>query len=58
MIKMFLAFCIVFFAFFYGIPAFRGLTGKEKWDYTKLYLYSLMIAILSIGLLSLFVILF
>jgi hypothetical protein len=58
MIKMLLAFLVVFFAFYFGISAFRRLTGKEKLAYTKLYLYSLSIAVLAIGLLTLFVVLF
>lgn len=58
MIKMFLAFLIVFFVMYFGIPQYRNLTGKHKWDLAKLFLFSLMCAVLSIGLLVVFVILF
>ncbi len=58
MIRMFLAFFIVFFAMYYGIPAFRNLSGKDKWDLTKLVVYSTICAILSVALLSVFVIIF
>ncbi len=58
MIKMFLAFLIVFFVLYFGIPQYRELTGKKKWDLAKLILFSVACAVLSIGLLVLFVILF
>lgn len=58
MIRMYGAFFIVFFAMYFGIPSYRRLTGKEKWDIIKLLGYSALCAALSIGLLSLFVILF
>lgn len=58
MIKMLLAFVVTFSLMFILIPQYRNLTGKEKWGYVKLALFSLLCAGLSIGLLSLFVILF
>jgi hypothetical protein len=58
MIRMFLAFFIVFFVMYYGIPAFRNLSGKDKWDLTKLVVYSTICAILSIVVLSFIVIIF
>ena len=58
MITMFLAFLVVFFILYFGIPQYRKLSGKEKWDLAKLFLFSLMCTIFSIGLLILFVVLF
>jgi hypothetical protein len=55
---MFLAFLVVFFILYFGIPQYRKLSGKEKWDLAKLFLFSLMCTIFSIGLLILFVVLF
>jgi putative effector of murein hydrolase LrgA (UPF0299 family) len=58
MIKMLLAFLIVFFILYFGIPQYRELTGKNKWDLAKLILFSLLCTVISIGLLVLFVVLF
>jgi hypothetical protein len=58
MIQMFLAFCTVFAVFWFGIPAFRNLSGKGKWDLTLLFFYSIMCALLAIGLLITIVVLF
>ncbi len=58
MIKMLLAFLIVFFVLYFGIPQYRELTGKKKWDLVKLILFSALCAVISIGLLVLFVVLF
>jgi hypothetical protein len=58
MIKMLLAFLIAFGIFYIGIPSYRNLSGKEKWDLTKLFFFSIMCALLAIVLLVIFVVLF
>jgi hypothetical protein len=58
MIKMVLVFAFVFCLLYFIIPQYRKLTGKQKWDYVKLLSYSALCAVLSIGVLILFVILF
>ena len=58
MIKLFLAFAMAFGIFWFGIPAFRRLSGKNKWDLTLLFFFSIMCALLAVGLLTAFVILF
>lgn len=58
MIRIILAFLFVFGMFYFGIDAFRSMTGREKWNLTKLVTYSIMCAVLTILLLSLFVIAF
>jgi hypothetical protein len=58
MIRMILIFGILFSCFFFGIPAFRALTGKEKWELTKTVLYSTMCSLLAIVVMTLIVITF
>ena len=58
MIKMWLAFFIVFALFYFGIAAFRATTGKEKWQLTKTLTYSLVCAILTLSVLVGIVIIF
>lgn len=47
MIKIILGFLLVFAAFFVGIAAFRGLSGRDKWQLTKLVGYSIICAVLT-----------
>lgn len=58
MIRIILAFLFVFGLFYFGIDAFRHMTGREKWDLTKLIGYSLACAALTVIVLALFVITF
>ena len=47
MIKMFSIFLIVFGLIFFGLIAFKQMTGKEKWQLTKLAAYSIICAVLT-----------
>jgi divalent metal cation (Fe/Co/Zn/Cd) transporter len=47
MIKIILGFLIVFAGFFVGIQAFRNLSGLEKWQLTKIVIYSIICAVLT-----------
>ena len=58
MIKILLNFLILSFAIGLGIRAFRHLTGKEKWNLTKLVAYSVSCAILAVVILVVIVFLF
>jgi hypothetical protein len=58
MIRMILAFIVVFLIFFFGIKLFTQLSGKEKWILTKLLAYSLVCAIITIVFLISIVVLF
>lgn len=58
MIRIILAFLFVFGMFYFGIDAYRHTTGKEKWAITKLFVYSLVCAVLAVTTLALFVITF
>ena len=58
MIRLWLVFGIIFAAFYFGIPAFRKMTGNEKWDLTKTFLYSMMCSLLAVGVMIGIVVLF
>jgi hypothetical protein len=58
MIRMILAFIIVFLIFFFGIKLFTQLSGEEKWALTKLFAYSLVCAIITTVFLVSIVVLF
>lgn len=58
MIRMFGAFVFLFSCFYVGIPVFRHLSGREKWQVFKVALYSLTCAGLAVAVLTLFVMAF
>lgn len=58
MIRFILIFLLVFGSFFFGLQAWRNLSGKEKWALTKYAAYSILCAVLTTALLTLLVIIF
>jgi hypothetical protein len=58
MIRMLIVFFGLTGAFMVGIAAFRALSGKEKWELTKIALYAILCAFLSLVSLIGIVILF
>ena len=58
MIRLWLVFAILFAGFYFGIPAFRRLKGKEKWDLTKTLLFSMMCSLLAVIAMVVIVVLF
>jgi hypothetical protein len=58
MIRLWLVFAILFAGFYFGIPALRKLNGKEKWDITKTFLFSMMCSLLAVVAMTVIVILF
>ena len=58
MIRLWLVFAILFAGFYFAIPAFREMNGKEKWDLTKTILFSLLCSILAVGVMVVIVVLF
>ena len=58
MIKILLGFAILFGAFYTGIPTFRHMTGKERWDLTKTVVFSIICSVLALATMMLFVFLF
>ena len=58
MIRIFLAFVIIFVLFFYGIQAVRDMSGRQRWDLARLLTYSAVCAILTLIFLIALVVLF
>jgi len=58
MIRVLFMFLLLFGAFWFGISAFQTLTGKEKWELTKLVVYATICAVLTLLVLVGIVILF
>lgn len=58
MIKIILAFLIVFGVFFFGIKSVREMTGMEQWVLTKYVLYSILCSVITLVVLITIVMLF
>ena len=58
MIRLWLVFGILFAVFYFGIPVFRKLKGKEKWDLTKTFLFSMLCSLLAVVAMVVIVVLF
>jgi hypothetical protein len=58
MIRLWLMFAILFAVFYFVIPAFRKMKGKEKWDLTKTLLFSMLCSLLAVSAMVLIVVLF
>ena len=58
MIKIILAFLVVFGVCYFSIKGYRELSGKDKWALTKLLGYSILVAVLTLVVLTVFVIVF
>lgn len=58
MIKVLLAWALLSAAIGIGITALRQLTGKQKWQLTKLVAYATMCSLVAVVLLGIVVVLF
>jgi hypothetical protein len=58
MIRLILIFALLFLVFYGGIAAAIKMSGKEKWAYTKIALYSFVCAILAVVSMTAIVIMF
>jgi hypothetical protein len=58
MIRLWLVFAVLFAGFYFGIPTFRQMKGKEKWDLTKTLLFSLLCSLLAVVVMVAIVVLF
>lgn len=58
MIRMFLIFLITCFLVSGGIATFRAMTGLEKWQFTKILAYGIMVSAISVAILTTIVIVF
>jgi hypothetical protein len=58
MIRLWLIFAILAIVIHLGITAWRNMTGKERWTLTKTAIYSIIIALLAVLVMTVIVILF
>lgn len=58
MVRIWLGFAILFAVFYFGLPALRAMTGKEKWNLTKTVVFSIICSVLALATMMLFVFLF
>ena len=58
MFKIILTLVVLFLIYFFGISQLRKLTGKEKWELTKLLGFSILCTSLTFVTISVFVLLF
>lgn len=58
MIKIVLAFIVVFGIFFLGIKSVREMTGMEQWALTKYVIYSILCSLLTLSVLISIVVIF
>lgn len=58
MLRIIGLFFLLFTLFYVGIPAFRALTGREKWELTKNVIYSTICTVLAVVVMFLIVITF
>lgn len=58
MIRVILAFVVIFGLFYFGIKAVRTMTGKDIWSVTKILTYSLFCAIITLATMIAIVVIF
>ncbi len=58
MIRLVLAFAILAALVHFGITAWRSMSGKERWSLTKTISYSIIVSLLTIAVMTLFVVIF
>jgi hypothetical protein len=58
MIRLWLVFGILAVLIHFGLTTWRNMNGKERWTLTKTAIYSIIIALLAVLVMTLIVILF
>jgi hypothetical protein len=58
MIRLWLAFVVLAVLVHFGITAWRNMEGKERWTLTKSIGYSIIVALLTLAVMTAIVILF
>lgn len=58
MIRLILVFVLLFLAFYGGIATAIKMSGKQKWAFTKIALYSFICASLAVAVMTAIVIMF
>ena len=58
MIRLFLVFLVTFLIVTFSIQGFRALTGLEKWEFTKILFYGIIVSMVTVTILAAIVIMF
>ena len=58
MIKLVLAFVILAVVIHFGITSWQKMEGKDRWSLTKTAIYSILVALLAVLVMTIIVILF
>jgi hypothetical protein len=58
MIRMLLVFLVTFLIVTFSIQGFRALTGREKWEFTKILFYGIILSMVTVTILAAIVIIF
>ena len=58
MIRLWLAFAILAALIHFGITGWRSMSGKARWSLTKTAIYSIIVALLALAVMTVVVILF
>lgn len=58
MIRIILAFAVIFGLYFFGIKAVREMTKKERWNLTKYLTYSFFLSIITLATMIAIVLIF
>ena len=58
MIRLWLIFVIFAVLIYFGITAWRNMSGKERWTLTKSITYSIIVALLAVLVMTVIVIVF
>ena len=58
MIRLFLVFLVTFLIVTFSIQGFRALTGLEKWEFTKILFYGIVVSLVTVTILAAIVIMF
>jgi hypothetical protein len=58
MIRIWLAFAVLAALIHFGITTWRSMSGKERWSLTKSLVYSIIVSLLAVLVMTVIVILF
>jgi hypothetical protein len=58
MIRMLLVFLVTFIIVTFSIQGFRALTGREKWEFTKILFYGIILSLVTVTILIAIVLIF
>jgi len=58
MIRLWLTFVFLAVVIHFTISTWRSMTGKEKWSLTKTAMYSIMVSLLTLSVLTAIVVIF